>query len=292
MPNLQHLPQYERHLTLAALGHCPRDYYYTNEVRQGLREDKAAGDSLAVGILVHYGLEALWKQRQIGLWTPSLALDFIDAKAGSDVVLLMLKDRKSVVDEARKAVLDYAEQWTGARDHWTPLEVSPVSDPPASWTLLDNRFVAYPDLLVEAGAMYPRVVVDHKTSMWKFEAEKWEWHPELLTQCLAAKQHDSGLPIFYMIDFLQRPGRRSTVWSFPATPIWEFTPKKEAAAREWIRHLIWRRDFYKATMYEGRVDLGGESVTQYELPWPQELSQCQTPWGMCRWAGECFRGED
>ena len=289
MPNLQHLPQYERHLTLAALAHCPRDYWYTDQVRRGLLDDEKSGDSLAVGILVHYGLEALWKQRQgTALWTPSVALDVMDAKMGADLALALLKDKGALVDEAKKAVLDYAEQWTGVRDHWRPVTVAPVADPPEPWTVLRGEFVSYPDLIIHAGPMYPTVVVDHKTSMWKFEADKWEWHPELLTQCLAAKQLEPNEPIFYMIDFLQRPGKRSNVWSFPATPIWEFTERKVEAAREWMRHLIERRDEYRIQQYEGRETEGGLAIERVELPWPQELSQCQTPWGLCRWYKRCF----
>lgn len=275
MPNLQHNPDHERHLTLAALAHCPRDYWYTDRVRRGEMADRAPGGSLLVGILVHHGLEALWKQRQTEkTWTPSLALDAIDAVAGADIALAMLQDKTALVNESRKAVLDYAVQWTGARDHWKPVSVAPVDVPPASWTVLDGRFVAYPDLLVDAGSMYPLVVVDHKTSMWKFEAEKWEWHPELLTQCLAARQLRPDCPIFYQIDYLQRPGRRSNVWSFPATPVWEFTDTKAAAAQWWMEHLFGRRDDY----------INGDG----DKPWPQELSQCQTPWGLCKWYGDCF----
>lgn len=287
MPNLLHNPSFERHLTLAALAHCPRDYWYTDKVRSGEMVDPKGGDSLMLGILVHHGLEHLWRQRQLTSmlgrpWVPSYALDALEGTPEAATA------PKPLLDEAKKAVLDYAEQWTGARDHWKPLEVAPLDVPPAPWTVLNQEFVAYPDLIVEAGVMYPLVVVDHKTSMWKFEANKWEWHPELLTQCLAAKQLWPALPTFYQIDYLQRPGKKANVWSFPATPVWEFTEAKAAAAQEWVRHLIERRNGYRAIQYEGRVDLGGESVTQYELPWPQELSQCQTPWGLCKWYGECF----
>ena len=288
MPNLQHLPDFERHLTLAALAHCPRDYWYTDQVRRGLMPDLPASDSLTLGILVHYGLEALWIQRRhaTGPWLPSPALDAIDNAPETATISQALKD------EARKGVLDYAAQWVGARDHWKPLSVSPVSDPPAPWCVLDKEFVAYPDLTVEAGPMYPVITVDHKTSAWKFEANRWEWEPQLLTQCLAAKQLKPDASIFYMIDYLQRPGKRSNVWSFPATPIWEFTAAKEAAAWEWLRHLFERRNHYRSTQFEGRLDLGGASITQYELPWPQELSQCQTAWGLCKWYSTCFGGDN
>ena len=292
MPNLHHNAEYERHLMLAALAHCPRDYWLTDQVRRGLLVDPKAGDSLALGILVHYGLEALWKQRLTGeaIWTPSLALDALEATPEAASVAKLL------LDEAKKAIIDYAEQWTGVRDHWKPLEVAPLSIPPDPWTVLAGKFVAYPDLIVNAGPVYPVVVVDHKTSMWKFEANKWEWHPELLTQCLAAKQRWPESHIFYMIDYLQRPGKKSNVWSFPATPIWEFTGPKAMAAASWIDHLIERRDDYRERWYEsrvtlaesGRADLEGATVTKHELPWPQELSQCQTAWGLCKWYGGCF----
>lgn len=284
MPNLAHNAQYERHLTLAALAHCPRDYWLTDQVRQGVRVDPKAGDSLTLGILVHHGLEALWRQRQAGkaIWIPSLALDALEAAPEAAAA------PRPLVDEAQKALLDYAEQWTGVRDHWKPLEVAPLDIPPAPWTLLNQEFVAYPDLIVEAGAFYPVIVVDHKTTRWKFEADKWEWHPELLTQCLATQQLTPARPIFYTIDYLQRPGKKSNVWSFPATPVWEFTPKKAEAAEMWIAHLLGRRDTYREVYYEGRLDLGGASVTQYALPWPQELSQCQTAWGLCKWWKTCF----
>lgn len=265
MPNLQHNPELERHLTLAALAHCPRDYYYTDQVRKGLLTDPKAGDSLLLGILVHEGLAALWQQWTIeAIWAPSLALDAIDGAAAASGAA------KPLVDEARKAILDYAEQWAGVRDHWKPVSVAPLDVPPQPWTVLYEQFAAYPDLIVESGQMYPLLVVDHKTSMWKFEADKWEWHPELLTQCLAAQQLRPESPIFYTIDFLQRPGKRSNVWCFPATPIWEFTKAKQEAADYWISHLFNLRNYYE-----------GDHL------WPREWSQCQTPYGLCKWFGKC-----
>jgi predicted RecB family nuclease len=95
---------------------------------------------------------------------------------------------KKVLAETEKAVADYAVQWTGARDHWKPVAIEPCAQPPEPWTVLEGRFVAYPDLIVTAGEQYETLVNDYKTSKWKYDPQVWEYHPELLTQCLAAKQ--------------------------------------------------------------------------------------------------------
>lgn len=275
MPALTVLPQYERHLTLAALAHCPRDHYYIDRMRRGLLVEDPPSESLTIGILAHTGLGALWMQHKIlpnRPWLPSLALDAIDAAPeaeGGDVVFEWLP---SAIATAKKAVADYAAQWTGARDHWNVLHVESL--PPQEWQILDNRFVSYPDLIVEASPLHPILVVDYKTSKWKFEATKWEYSPELLTQCLAARQLTGAKKIFYQADWLQRPGRQSTVWSFPATPVWEFTAAKAQLAREWIDGLFVARDAWRSACLDE--------------PWPREISQCQTPWGLCHHYERCF----
>lgn len=274
MPALTVLPQYERHLTLAALAHCPRDHYYIDQMRRGLLVEDPPSESLMIGILVHVGLGALWDQR-VGVpstslmpWLPSLALDMIDLAPEAQLIDAV------IVATAKKAVADYAAQWTGARDHWNVLHVESL--PPQEWQILDDRFVSYPDLIVEAPPLHPVLVVDHKTSKWKFEAAKWEYSPELLTQCLAARQLTGAKEIFYQADWLQRPGRQSTVWSFPATPVWEFTEAKAALAKEWMDNLT-------AAVYSMGAVCG-------DAPWPREISQCQTPWGLCHHYQRCFGG--
>lgn len=277
MPHLAHNAEKERHLTLAALGHCPRHYWHVNEIRAGRKAEQPASTALTIGLLAHVGLKALWTQRQQGqkVWTPSLALDAMDTSpdGAASVVLTMLKDGPSAYQALRKGLVEYAAHWTGVRDDWQPLAVAPEDIPPQPWTVLAEKFVAYPDLLVTT-SREAVLVVDHKTSAWRFEAPKWEWHPELLTQCLAAQQLRPEEPVYYQVDFLQKPGPRSGVWSFPVTPVWEFTTEKEAAAWEWLEHLLARLEDYQAV---------------YRLnPWPRELSQCQQPWGMCSFYEECF----
>jgi hypothetical protein len=184
---------------------------------------------------------------------------------------------KKVLAETEKAVADYAVQWTGARDHWKPVAIEPSAQPPEAWTVLEGRFVAYPDLIVTAGEQYPLLVVDYKTSKWKYDPAVWEYHPELLTQCLAAKQLRPGTDVWYQVDFLQRPGRGSNVWSFPATSAWPFTAHKEEMARAWVR--------------SGLEKIRKHRWANGDRPLPRELSQCVGRWGMCQFAGRCF-GEE
>ena len=272
MPDLHHLSTYERHMTLAAMAHCPREYWYLDQIRQGIRPDRPQSDPLKIGLLVHEGLANLWEQRKTAdVWTPSVALDVIDKAAGE------LKPAPAIAVEIKRAILGYTEQWTGVRDHWKPLEVSPLPVPPEPWLVLWGRFMSYPDLIVDAGERYPRIVVDHKTSSYPFQAAKWEYHLELLTQCLAARQRDPETPVFYMIDFLQRPRKGSTVWSFPATPVWEFTEEKVTIAQEWIRDMLVAIDA-EAAKHQSEVE---------KQPWRRSL-QCETPWGVCSWHAECF----
>ena len=49
MPNLTFLPNLERHLTLMALGHCPRHYWWLREVRKGKIPEPKPSDSLTLG---------------------------------------------------------------------------------------------------------------------------------------------------------------------------------------------------------------------------------------------------
>ena len=273
MPNLFHLPQYERHLSLAALAHCPRHYQYVDQLRAGVLSDAPTKESLLLGILVHVGVRALWTQKQAGQdWLPSVAFDAMDGT--SELTGALACDGPAMLALAKRAVGAYAAQWTGARDHWKPLLVEPLDVPPLPAMVLEDEFVAYPDLITTALPLYGVLVVDYKTSYYKFEAAKWEWHPELLTQCLAAQQLQPNDAIFYQIDYLQRPSKQSTVWSFPATPVWEFTSRKAAVAREWILNGLGRRNWHRQHYPD--------------QPWPQEISQCQTPWGMCEHYERCF----
>lgn len=279
MPSLDHNASFERHLSLAALAHCPRHYWYVDQVRKGLKAGEPPTTPLTIGLLAHVGLSALWGQRQSGgLWTPSLALDTMDnSPEAAAAVLSILKDGPQSYQSLKVGIVEYASHWTGVRDDWKPLAVAPEDVPPQAWTILDNCFVSYPDLIVET-KQEPVRVVDHKTSAWRFEADKWEWHPELLTQCLAAQQLRPGEPVYYQVDYMQRPGSgrmSSQVWSFPVTPVWEFDEQKEQAARQWLTHLIARRGDYLA-LYQNQ-------------PWPQEISQCQTPWGLCGYFKDCFK---
>jgi hypothetical protein len=242
--------------------------------------EPVASTSLVVGILAHVGLAELWKQRAAGekTWLVSGAMDAMDrqpeATAGA---LALLKDGPESYKSLKAGVMEYAAQWVGARDHWKPLAVAPEAVPPSPWTILaDQKFVSYPDLIVDAGPMWPTLVIDHKTSAFKFDAAKWEFHPELLTQCLAAKQLRPGLPVFYQIDHLQRPSYKSSVWSFPATPVWEFTTAKEEVAREWLAESFLALESLKSRF-------GGAAF-------PREISACQTPYGLCSWWKQCFGG--
>lgn len=296
MPGLKHLPQYERHLTLASLYHCPRDYWYVAQMRAGKLAEDPTNEGLLVGVLVHAGLGALWRQRQeqanrlangfgARVWQPSLALDAIDrapelaysCKPGAAPLTPL---GEQVVKEAKKAVAEYAAQWTGARDHWQPIYIEDTNETVAEpWRLLGERFVAYPDLIVGNGMSTH--VVDYKTSKWKFDARKWEYHPELLTQCVAAKQLTGG-PVTYQVDFLQRPNKYSTVWGMPTTPVWEFTKEKERLAWSWVREGLERMD--ELSTQHGSVI----SQLPYTHPWPQALT-CETPWGVCKHYERCFR---
>lgn len=273
MPNLQHNSEYERHLTLASLAHCPRDYWWLSQMKAGTVEEGAAGESLKIGILMHVGLAALWNQRwEQTTWLSDLAVEAV--RLTPEWITL----DKKVQDEVELGVRQYAEQWTGVRDGWTPLAIEPHSVPPEPWTVLQERFVAYPDLIVDARPKYPVLVNDYKTSKWRYEPEKWEYHPELLTQCLAARQLvGRGRPIYYQVDFLQRPDRKSNAWAFPVVQAWEFTEFKETLAQSWIMENMVRILSYRDTC---------------EGPWPQELSQCETKYGMCQHFRRCFPQED
>ena len=279
MPGLRHNPTYERHMTLADLAHCPRHGWYDRQVREQKMAEQVAGTSLVIGILAHVGLAELWRQRERGEkpWLISSAMDVMDkqpeAAAGA---LALLKDGPESYKTLKAGIMEYAAQWVGARDHWKPLAVAPETVPPPPWTVLNGMFVSYPDLIVDAGPMAPVLVVDHKTSAYRFDPAKWEFHPELLTQCLAAKQLMPGSPVYYQIDHLQRPSYKSSVWSFPATPVWEFTTFKEEVAKQWLEEGILRRDILL-----GRFG---------NAAFPFEVSACQTPYGLCAWWKTCFGG--
>ena len=276
MPNLQHNAAFERHMTLASMAQCPRAWWHTDRIRRGVEPDRVAGESLMVGIGVHAGLAHLWGQVN----NPMVAVParWIASAAMGAIVQAMPGSDKKIVTEAEKAVADYALQWIGVRDHWVPIAIEPNAQPPAPWTVLEGKFVAYPDLIVTAGEQYPLLVVDYKTSKWKYSPDVWEYHPELLTQCLAAKQLKPDVPVWYMVDFLQRPGYKSTVWSFPVTTAWEFDARKEEMARDWVRQGL--EKIRKARWAHG------------DRPLPRELSQCQTRYGICQFAAGCLGGEE
>lgn len=274
MPNLQHNAEYERCMTLSAMRRCPRLWQAADEQRRGLLPDDPPKTGLTVGILAHVGLANLWTQRLHGAkpWVPSLALDAIDAAPeAAAAVLSILKDGPTQYQALRKGLVEYAEQWIGARDHWSVLSVAPEDVPPLPWAVVEGRYVAYPDLIVTTPTE-PVLVVDHKTSAFRFEATDWEWHPELLTQCLAAQQLQPGESVWYTVDFLQKPSYKTTIWSFPATPLWEFTAEKEATARAWVREGLRLVDDYRAR---------GE--------WPKSLA-CQSKFGVCGQYERCFGG--
>lgn len=270
VPGLTFLPEYERHLTLAALGQCPRKYAYLLECRRGARPEPRPGDALALGIIVHLGLGHLYADLGQHLsWDSAALVRANEYMEGEAAAACRRDDIAGCLAQAKSAVAQYADHWGPMRAGWEVLAVNPAEalELPA-WTLLHGWFLAYPDLVIHTAGKV--IVLDHKTGKYAFKPGDWEHDPQLLTQALAARQLLPGAAVYYGIDYMQKPGARTTVWSFPATPVWEFTPEKEAEAEEWLLLGEKRLDFYRDW-------------------WPGDQAQCAAgKYGMCEWAGQCF----
>lgn len=275
MPGLRTHPQFERHLTYAAAGHCPRHYAMLDAVRAGHRPERKPSDSLALGILVHLGLARLYMNQKIGR-------GWFAAEAWDEMQLLgpaacNREDIGPLLETAKQAVGQYADHWEEMRKEWVVLDVNPADgESPADWWVLGGGFLTYPDLVVQIADDV--VVLDHKTGKYALKASDWEFDPQQLTQACAVKQAHPGRRILYGIDYLQRPGYRSTVWSFPAPPMWELTQGREDIAVEWLAMNQNRLRYYEVTY--------GPKPS-----WPCDPAQCATRYGPCEWYADCFGTE-
>ncbi len=279
MPGLTYLPQFERHLTLAALGHCPRHYDYLRQIREGLLPEPVPSDSLTLGIGVHMGLAGLYEQslRQEP-WDAARALDGVEARLREEC----RREVASIMPLVRSGVQQYAEHWGPVRAGWNIVAVNPGEEQPTPpWCFWGDWFVTFPDLIVAQDFGRVVTVLDHKTGRYPFRPTDWQHDPQLLTQCLCVSQ---GFPrdvrVLYGIDYLQKPGTRSSVWSLPVTPLWEFTPERAEEALEWLELGYARLAFYRGTT-TAEGSRGGYGFVR-------DQAACKTIYGTCEFWEECF----
>ena len=240
MPGMTFAPDKERHLTLAALGHCLQHYGYLREQAAGLRAPGVPGKSLLIGIGLDAGVGALWQQFQRhGHWEADFGVQVAREQLEAEHPGLALPDVRL---EIEAGIRGYAEQWADGVRGWEVIDVHPYLDPAEharlTLRLPDGRqYLCMPDMEVRAGGVL--TVVDQKTSAFGYRAEDWAWEPQLLMNSYALAQR-TGEPVQYLVDFMQRPSRYKKgagvpTWTFPPTEPFPMTLARMQQADGWLR---------------------------------------------------------
>lgn len=284
MPSLTFYPQHQRHLTLAAAGHCLEHYRLLREQAEGRLAPSVPGASLLIGIGMDAGVGALWAQG--AQWEPEPAMAVAERMLRAEYPELATVAQ--VWPEVELGIRQYADQWAGGVRAWEVLSVHPYLDarrhPDLVLQLPDgNTYLTMPDMECRIGGVL--TIVDQKTGAYPYKAEDWLWEPQLLVNCLALAVR-FGEPVQYLIDYMQRPKKAwagkgkpwvaadGAGWTFPLVHPVLFTAARRRLAESWLR-LQSAKILLKHDLERLAEDL-------------RDPAQCHGRYGMCEFYGCCF----
>lgn len=303
MPSLTFYPQHQRHLTLAAAGHCLEHYRLLREQAEGRLAASVPGASLLIGIGMDAGVGCLWASQ----WDVGAAVEA--ARTGLALEYPGLATVAQIWPEVELGIRQYADQWGDGVRGWEVLAVHPYLDRGNHGRLVlrmlgDRTYLTMPDMEARVGGIL--TIVDQKTGAWPYKAQDWLWEPQLLCNCLALSRVHPGEPVQFLIDYMQRPKKQwkrkpvrigtvdgvdaslplgplaaagtDATWTFPLVHPIPFTLARRAVAESWLDLGARRREWFR----------GLQGNTMQDL---RDPAQCHTWYGWCEFRERCFREE-